>query len=534
MPFSLTIVEGKDQGRQFTFDQPEVLIGRTAENDVVLYDPGVSRRHVKIREDGGRYRVEDLGSANGTQLNGVTVAEEELKEGDAIGVGPVVFTFSAGAAPERAAAPQGPKAFGPARAPPAGGSNRIVGSADVRPKVGLKRERPAGATGPDLEVERGTVRRPAVGTPVARPGGPAGRPGSATGPRPGSALARPGPAASKPDKAKSATMARRDKGGAVSVGSFARGARRESPIARAREWLSSRPKTVRLGIFGGAGLVGLLVVVGVISSVAGGSRRGARFEADEQDVVFALGNQPDPQVYGLGPGVHHRTTNHAKFKFPFPVPTGTKAVATLYYYARAIERPDEVQVILNTVPIGTVPTVFGDFDKMFTQALKTRVLLANQDNLIVFDSTRNPPNREEWAITGLRVDVTELPQCTRDECLRGAKQLMDLCTRKFDQIRLGAANGFNAWQECKKARLHLEAVDDHEKLDIYALIQDLIKDIDRKLGEECGRQILMGRRLEQIGSVVDAVKTWKGGLAYFPSAEHPCHFELKELIGQYE
>jgi len=52
MGFQLVIAEGKEAGREFVFDQLSVLIGRTSECDVVLYDPGVSRKHARIFNEG--------------------------------------------------------------------------------------------------------------------------------------------------------------------------------------------------------------------------------------------------------------------------------------------------------------------------------------------------------------------------------------------------------------------------------------------------------------------------------------------------
>ncbi|WP_244239230.1 FHA domain-containing protein [Corallococcus carmarthensis] len=69
-------------------------IGRTSENDLVLHDHGVSRRHARITARDGRYFAEDVGSANGTQLNGQPLGgEKQLRDGDRITVGPVEFTF---------------------------------------------------------------------------------------------------------------------------------------------------------------------------------------------------------------------------------------------------------------------------------------------------------------------------------------------------------------------------------------------------------------------------------------------------------
>nr|WP_245772389.1 FHA domain-containing protein [Myxococcus fulvus] len=69
-------------------------MGRTSENDVVLHDHGVSRQHARIVLRDGQYYAEDIGSSNGTALNGSLLKGEKLlRDGDRIGVGPVEFTF---------------------------------------------------------------------------------------------------------------------------------------------------------------------------------------------------------------------------------------------------------------------------------------------------------------------------------------------------------------------------------------------------------------------------------------------------------
>src|SRR5205085_11849772 len=100
MPFELTIAEGKGRGQRFEFSAPDVTIGRGAENDVVLYDPGVSRTHARIKLQGADYFLLDHGSANGTELNGAVIAgAQRLRDGDRIRLGPILFRFDARAAP---------------------------------------------------------------------------------------------------------------------------------------------------------------------------------------------------------------------------------------------------------------------------------------------------------------------------------------------------------------------------------------------------------------------------------------------------
>ncbi len=69
-----------------------VRIGRAGDNDVVLADLGVSRRHAELRRSpGGEYEIADLGSSNGTFLNGQPVTTAAVTEADVVGIGAASF-----------------------------------------------------------------------------------------------------------------------------------------------------------------------------------------------------------------------------------------------------------------------------------------------------------------------------------------------------------------------------------------------------------------------------------------------------------
>jgi catechol 2,3-dioxygenase-like lactoylglutathione lyase family enzyme len=75
------------EGGRITVGADPVVIGRLPECTVVLGDPNVSRRHAEIRHVGDAIVVTDLGSTNGTKVNGVQVREQHLASGDEITVG---------------------------------------------------------------------------------------------------------------------------------------------------------------------------------------------------------------------------------------------------------------------------------------------------------------------------------------------------------------------------------------------------------------------------------------------------------------
>lgn len=72
------------------------LIGRNPEAQVRLVDSRVSRRHAQIESADGAHLLRDLGSTNGTTVNGQAVSSQRLEPGDVVGVGGVELVFAAG------------------------------------------------------------------------------------------------------------------------------------------------------------------------------------------------------------------------------------------------------------------------------------------------------------------------------------------------------------------------------------------------------------------------------------------------------
>ncbi len=122
--FVLTVVEGPDRGLEFALDgthASRVLLGSSPACELRLSDREVSRRHVALELAGRRLRLCDLGSTNGTWVDGVAVVEALLSGGETLRVGSTALGV------ERRRA-------GPSPAPPeAAGFGRVVGqSAEMR------------------------------------------------------------------------------------------------------------------------------------------------------------------------------------------------------------------------------------------------------------------------------------------------------------------------------------------------------------------------------------------------------------------
>jgi hypothetical protein len=88
MSFALRFISGKYQGGEFPLRmEREIIIGRSSDLDMVLVEDMVSRKHAKISTQGSQILIQDMGSTNGTFVNGEKVKKVRLKEGDRILIG---------------------------------------------------------------------------------------------------------------------------------------------------------------------------------------------------------------------------------------------------------------------------------------------------------------------------------------------------------------------------------------------------------------------------------------------------------------
>jgi signal transduction histidine kinase len=90
---SLFVIQGADQGKRFEFRSSPVALGRDNSNAIRLHDTEVSRRHAELRQDDDTYRIVDLGSANGTYVNGQLIDQAPLHSGDRLQIGQTVLLY---------------------------------------------------------------------------------------------------------------------------------------------------------------------------------------------------------------------------------------------------------------------------------------------------------------------------------------------------------------------------------------------------------------------------------------------------------
>jgi serine phosphatase RsbU (regulator of sigma subunit) len=100
---TLILKKGPTPGQEFVLDEEDAVVGRTPEVEISIASQAVSRRHAQVSFHDGAYVLKDLGSVNGTHVNGKRLsAPHILSDGDEVRVGDCVLAYRTGVAvPER-------------------------------------------------------------------------------------------------------------------------------------------------------------------------------------------------------------------------------------------------------------------------------------------------------------------------------------------------------------------------------------------------------------------------------------------------
>jgi hypothetical protein len=90
----LTFESGPFAGRIVALPSQMVTVGRAPDNDIVVGDPATSGHHGRLEVRGGSFWISDLGSTNGTLVNGEPVIEKQLSDGDLVAIGQNTLRFT--------------------------------------------------------------------------------------------------------------------------------------------------------------------------------------------------------------------------------------------------------------------------------------------------------------------------------------------------------------------------------------------------------------------------------------------------------
>lgn len=94
----LVVREGNDRGKQVALGRQNVVVGRSLKSALQLSDETVSRQHARLEYEAGSHVIVDLGSTNGTFVNGKRVDRRRLSPGDRIVLGRTRLVYQAGKA----------------------------------------------------------------------------------------------------------------------------------------------------------------------------------------------------------------------------------------------------------------------------------------------------------------------------------------------------------------------------------------------------------------------------------------------------
>ncbi|MCC6337333.1 MAG: FHA domain-containing protein [Myxococcales bacterium] len=512
MGFQLVISEGKEAGREFLFDQDSVLIGRTSECDVILYDPGVSRRHARIFVENGEFFVEDVGSSNGTQVNGEVIKRQPLKDGDSISLGPVVFNFK-------------PTELEPATA------EELVGEGGAHTRIvsvsELKKSRnkgvallPKGADRQEVEQlgKRGTTVLPVLKGP--RPSTPGGARGSGSKApiqrRSDPAMARGGGGGGGGGQ-DGGGLARGSRGGRggerLSAADRAR-LKREGPLGAVKLFWAEASKPKRIIAASVVGLLSLGLLGGLISVAIPTDHKP---KPKEPTVLSA---DPVEHSFGLGETVTFDRPDQKTFEFQVVAPV--QVMVVLHYQCSDISK-EEVAVAMNGVEVGWLPPdTLGANEATHELLVPANVIKRNDTNSVTFDNVKNPPEADPWKIWNVWVEVAVLPEKDEPGLIADAEEKFERGRKKWDQKDIGATNRWEAYKNFREAWLTLEALPPVSRPATYELARQKMNEARTELDLKCNQLLLEARTAYNLKQYEQADFALKHVNEFFPTRAHPC------------
>ncbi len=554
MAFVLKVTAGPGRGTEYAFGTgQEAKLGRTADNDVVVKDAAASRSHARVFEKKGRHYVEDLGSANGTNVNSEPIdGVTELRRGDSISIGDVVLAFSlAAAAPPRRANPdatvdeesaQLESEEGESDDSEADGTGDEESDADGTPirEQALARRppvrrppRPQTDLHASLNVEDDEPAEEAEAPVSGEYQAPEDEPADEPEPEPEpEAELDAGPPARRPPSRSNQPAVRPGRGAsasenvAMSAADRARLRRQmqQSSSGRLQLMWEDLPRAARAGlilvlVLMGAGSVGLLVWV-VSPTKTVNHVEPMELQANGATLTDSFGSGD----------VTFRTSDQKTFTFTTESPT--RVIGVLHYQAKGIQR-DEVAISLNGADLGTVPpdTTDADTRELDLVLPSTQLKKSEEGNTLTFDNTLNPPSDDPWKVWNIWVEIIPVPDMSDDEAARRAQEEIDRAQALAERREIGSENLFLAWKTYREAWLLLESTP-HHSAEMEDIARSRMRELRPQLDAKCNNIIIEVRKALNVKSedLTRARAILENVPRSFPSREHPCLSFSKSLL----
>ncbi len=484
MAFSITILEGPEKGKKYSFDRVQITIGRTMENDVVLPDRGISRQHVYIRDKGGAYILKDLGSSNGTFLNGKRVEQEVLSAGDIISIGQSKIRFDGPirkaqsqamrkqhAATDRRAAPAPVRARG-RTAKPADNRRARTAARAAKPKIespGLRKRRQPQADGGAGALGKQPAASGDRGSPI------------------GAALAK-----LEPLKRKFLQLDKRLRMAILTVGAF------------------------------------LLVVI--LFAVFKGGKEVVKKVVDHSEDVFEVGltdSDGVPASFGVG-GVTYLCRTAANFKIHY-----SNGRVTMKLQLAAIDQPRELSVLLNGIEFKTVPPPVARMEWIDLKwDLPRKHLAENKENILSFVNNINSEKGSEdlWGVRIIELKETPLPNPDR----KLAEQNFELARKKYEGRNISPENLYLALKYYKAARDYLELLPEDQRPSMYQEAVEMVEKVTKELDKKYRSLVFEAERSVQYGNYKRAMDLYHQILKAIPNTEDPRHQTARTALDNLE
>lgn len=529
MAFTLRVSTGGGEAEELSFDSPDVRLGRTADNDVVIKDPSSSRSHARVYQDEGQYLVEDLKSANGTKLNGRPLKKPmPLTSGDQIVIGDVVLEFTDDDAPATAA-PSSTMADPPEddeeAVDPGGDPNATMVKPPRAPTGAIKKVPPPrrAPTPPPPEPEEEESAEPPEDEPQDE--APAEEEGDDTRDVPPRAIQKRGAAAAAPVRGARPAAAPL---APVSAAERARQRRELQKSTSGRAMLLWNdlplPGKVVLGIGMLAVVAGMLV--GLVMLVMP-----KRVVRKVEEVTLAPNADPLPESFGLG-DVDFEKPDQKSFTFSYASPTAI--VGVLHYQARECSK-DEVTIELNGSSVGSVPPDTVDVsNRQLEVVLPATQLKINDPNELVFDNVNNPPGEDSWAVWNVWVEVIPIPQMSSEEAAGRAKEDLERGAKYYETRAVGAMNLFRSWKQYRDAWLLLEATPDRPP-ELLQIARTRMREIRPELDRKCSAMLVDYQKvINQRYPDFNAARKVLQNIPDHFEKEHPCYGMSRGLLRSLE
>jgi len=534
--YSLTL---NDQTK--TYEKDELRFGRTSDNDVVVSDPAASRSHCRIFVHEAKLFVEDLGSGNGTKLNGVKLTQPtELRTGDAVRIGDTIYTFT-----------------GPPPPPSLDSTQPVPAPMDSQPVPRVDDNATILKPPPDFVMP---VQKPDDETVLKNPPPAAQKPDDET------VLKNPPPAALAVQKPGDETVPREMKAPAFDANETilkpppelvkALAPRDAGPVpVQAEDTLppKSAAEKLRERREANKSLKGRAVYAWNQLS------KPARIVTGTLSAVFVLGTlgatvsmllpkrgpdlPPEPGVltrgeivkpsFGVGEGVTYARRDAKMFEFA--AAGATRIVGIVHFQAKDLSK-NELSVALNGVELGFVPAdTLEAATREHEMVLPAAQLKKNEPNILMFDNVLNPPGDDPWRVWNIWLELVALPELGAEEMVAAVNEDLQNAARAYETREVGAENLFRAWKAYRDAWLKLESLPPGSRPElVYGESRTRLREVGAELDQRCSTMQLevikiMGAKHPDYDL---ARSTLQESLRYYPTREHRCHALLKDMLEQ--